>query len=129
VFDWGRKDRQLHLEQALQCIHFGPCDAARFEPRSEAFEGGVRRTELVHCDEFHLTRVQIEREHSGPLPSRGARVWMVLDGQGTLGGPDFESVELRRGQTLLLPAGLAAASLRASAGSTWLEVTFPRSDG
>src|SRR5690606_14007588 len=31
VYDWGRTGRALHIEQAMQCIEFGPPDVARYE--------------------------------------------------------------------------------------------------
>jgi mannose-6-phosphate isomerase len=129
VFDWGRKDRDLHVAQAMQCIHFGPCDARQFEHRSESVRDGVRRTELVQCAEFRWTRVQVERDSEFELPAGRALVWMVLAGAGSIGGASFEPVALRRAQTLLLPTALAAARVRAKAGTSWLEISFPSESG
>ena len=106
IFDWGRKERELHVEQALQCTHFGPCDARAFEHRAESVRDGVRRTELAQCPEFQLSRVHIERDSEVELPVGRALVWMVLAGAGSIGGAGFEPVKLRRAQTLLLPAEL-----------------------
>ena len=41
VYDWGRTDRELHLEQAMQCIHFGP-------PEVEVTERTVAHRRDVH---------------------------------------------------------------------------------
>src|SRR5882672_947430 len=117
VFDWGRKERDLHVEQALQCIHFGPCDATQFERRTESARDGVRRAELVQCAEFRLARVHVERDTELELSGGGALVWMVLAGAGSISGAKFEPVALRRAQTLLLPADLGAAKVRAKAGT------------
>jgi hypothetical protein len=54
---------------------------------------------------------------------------MVLAGTGSISGADFDAVKLRRAQTLLLPAALDTARLRAKTGTTWLEISFPAASG
>lgn len=125
VFDWGRTDRELHVEQAMQCIEFGPCDASRFERTAESTRDGVRRRELVECPDFSLARIDVDSEHESLRNQVGPTVWMILSGRGTLTGAGFAPVELRPGQTLFLPAALGDLRVRAAAATRWLEIGFP----
>jgi mannose-6-phosphate isomerase len=125
VFDWGRTDRELHVEQAMQCIQFGPCNASRFERKSESARDGVRRRELVECAEFSLARIDVDSDRESLRNQVDPAVWMLLSGHGSLTGDGFEPVEMRPGQTLFLPAALGDLRVRASAGTSWLEIGFP----
>jgi len=124
VFDWGRTDRELHVEQAMACIHFGPCDASRFEPRGRSERDGARVIDLVHCPEFHLARIELDRGRRLALPSNRPAVWMVLEGEGVIDCTDAAPTAMRRGGTFLLPAGLTGAIASASSDCAWLEVTI-----
>ena len=47
VYDWGRTDRELHIEAALECIDFGPVDAeAPVRPLWHGLPHGAPRTNL-----------------------------------------------------------------------------------
>ncbi|HYE61595.1 MAG TPA: type I phosphomannose isomerase catalytic subunit [Phycisphaerales bacterium] len=96
VFDWGRTGRELHIEQSLACIDFGPAPTP-----VQMNAGEVLRTEF-----FEVWQPQ------GGTPARlgDARctVLMVLRGTGRLalpGGGQPQSVNA--GDTLLIPAAVA----------------------
>jgi mannose-6-phosphate isomerase len=109
VYDWtaeyNRPQRELHIEQALECIDFASAPApARLEPGQQ--EGRLVSTEFFTLDEV-LVNCQIKpAAHSGDHPV----VLMVISGMGSVqhssGG--FEEVGFRPGSTLLLPASIAA---------------------
>ena len=113
VYDWtaeyNRPQRELHIEQALECIDFGQAPApARLEPGQQ--EGRVVTTEYFTLDEV-LVNCQLKSvAHSG-AGAEGDRpvVLMVLSGFGsvqhTTGG--IEEVGFRPGTTLLVPASIA----------------------
>ena len=99
VFDWNRIDktigrpRQLHIEQALECIHF---DASPPPPTT------IGR--LVDTAEF-----KVDKGHQTPgcevlLKAGTMRVLIVLTGGGTIVAQTAEPVVFSAGQTLLIPA-------------------------
>jgi len=127
VYDWGRTGRELHIEQALACIEFGPAQTGEFEQRSEIVNDAATITHLVTCDYFRIERVTIAAGHEGDLPVREPTVWMVLHGSGTIApGNGRDAVEYTRGDTLLLPADMPNGQLKVTGDLTALEVTFPQ---
>ena len=100
VFDWNRldasgKSRQLHIEDALESIHFDPSgDNLSVET--------VGR--LVDSDEF-----KVDKGHQAPgcevLVSAGQMKAMVfISGGGTIEGEGTETADFAKGDTLLVPA-------------------------
>ncbi|HSU69716.1 MAG TPA: type I phosphomannose isomerase catalytic subunit [Tepidisphaeraceae bacterium] len=122
VFDFDRVDpstgkrRDLHIEQALQCIDFST-------PAEPSPAEGSR---LVTCPYFH-----IEKRHLHPGNSR-----RVNDGEPTVLIVTHGTFDLRangvseiltaaRGEVVLIPAAIARPTIETTAGCGWLEVTFP----
>lgn len=128
VYDWGRTGRTLHIEQALECIQFGPPAQAR-PTRAEHGE----RSLLGETEFFSITQLTMmgntERAIENlPSPPIGCpMVWMVVRGEGRLESIDgsFSPVEYRAGTTLLFPAALGATRCIAARDTTALEVRFP----
>jgi mannose-6-phosphate isomerase len=99
VFDWNRldasgKSRQLHVEEALESIHFDPSgDNLSVE--------SVGR--LVDAEEF-----KIDKGHQRPgcevLLSAGQMKAMVfISGKGSIEGEGTETADFAKGDTLLVP--------------------------
>jgi len=127
VYDWGRTGRELHVEQALKCIEFGPAQTEAYESRSEIVNDTAAVTRLVNCDHFRIERVTITAGHAGDLPLREPTVWMVLDGAGAIDPGNGEApVAFSRGDTMLLPADMPGGQLTVARDLTALEVTFPK---
>lgn len=121
VYDWGRTGRVLQIDEALECIEYGPCDASSFERAERRERDGVVTESLVRCDEFTLARSACA--HAATLEiAPGCAVWMVLEGSVSIEGEHFERETVERGRTVVLPARLGAARARASSGATWLEI-------
>ncbi len=108
VYDWGRKDRAIHIEEAMACIRFG--ESARVVRRDEPWQSrGV-----LESNEFYEVREVVRREGATftlPASDGGASVWMCLSGDGVIESLDdgFERVAFTKGSTILLPAALGAA--------------------
>lgn len=128
VYDWGRKGRTMHIEQALECIHFGP------PPRLAAVRAdGAARQMLVETDFYsvaelnHLGGSEHAIENLPAFPTGGPMVWMILKGEGRVSAADgsFRPVEFRAGHTILFPAALGKASSIVARDATVLEVRFP----
>ena len=109
VYDWGRMDREIHVDQAL--------DAMTLDPVPEATRGssGVECAELCATEHFAVDEIRVDDVHD--LDVDGCCVLMMVDGDGLLEAADdsFEPVPMPLGTTVLVPrACAAAASLRSA---------------
>ncbi len=137
VYDWGRTDpatgcpRDLHIEQALGCIAFGP-QSFRQEVRSVAAGVWTNATRLITCDSFVVDRVDVPAGLDRPIPHAEIVIWMVLGGRGRIRWSRdgrAEALAFRAGDTLVLPAGLGPVHLVAEESCIWLNVTVPKGKG
>jgi mannose-6-phosphate isomerase len=136
TYDWGRVDaktgqpRELHLEQALECIDFDSPSPPPMQERSHVASVWTAVTRLVTCPSFNIERVRMIEGTEQKIPYAEPVVWIVLEGVGEItwqqGG---EPMAFKRGDTVLLPAALSDASLRITEAAQWLEVTVPVSGG
>ncbi len=121
VFDWGRKGRELHIEQALECIDFGPAPAAAKLAKGKV-SGQLVGTEFFRVFEAHLPA-------GGVVPlgesADGPRVLMVLSGSVSVRNGREDPVVAGAGTTALIPANLVASGQAlAKAGTRVLVVTL-----
>jgi len=119
LFDWNRCDaqgrtRQLHIEPALACIDYGQGPvtplAAQGYPQSLT-EAGTEEPvwqRLVQCRYFTLEYVR--QAAAFELSGGHLRVVLGLHGRGWVQG-QTQRLEVKRGQTLLLPANLPKATV------------------
>jgi mannose-6-phosphate isomerase len=101
VFDWNRLDpktgqgRQLHVDDALESIHF--------DPTGDNLSVNTM-ARLVDADEF-----KVDKNHQLPgcevLLSPGEmKVLLILTGAGNISAEKIEPVDFAKGQTILIPA-------------------------
>jgi len=100
VFDWNRVDetgkpRQLHIEQALESIHFDICG----QDLPVTTEG-----RLVDCEFFKIDKVRHAEGTKAALPAGKMKVMIFLSGFGTIYPRQAENVSFKAGDCLLLPA-------------------------
>lgn len=127
VFDWGRTDRQLHVEQAMRCIRFGPPNVAANEKRSHIAGMFTTVSSLVTCEHFRIEKVRMTEGYEQEIPYDQPAVWMVLEGSGRIvAGDGRPTVAFQRGETLLIPANMHDARVTLKQDTVWLEVTFPK---
>lgn len=124
VYDFKRVDpkttqeRELHVEQAMECIDFS---AAGTDPSPSVHGDGL----VVQAPQF-IVEQRSSDAGTSRSPSAGApTVLIFLDGAGEVSGEGFQPVSYRKGDTLLLPAGLARVYIETAEKSRWLETTFP----
>ena len=100
VYDWNRVDpgtgqgRQLHIEDALECIHFD----------SSGDNLSVETTgRLVDADEF-----KVDKGHqiagAEVLLTKQMKVLLILSGAGQVIAENVEPVDFEKGDCLLIPA-------------------------
>ncbi len=138
VFDWGRRGRDLHIDQALQCIRFGQTPMGPQTPGTPSEVGGLRTTPLLKTELFEIERIEARAGASLEIVTSGMPiVWMVVAGGGNLapgtpgtagtpGTPTAPAVELRTGTTVLIPAALCGSKALFARDTALLRVT-PRS--
>jgi mannose-6-phosphate isomerase len=130
VFDWNRvepstgKPRDLHIAEALECINFAD-QSIPGEERSHVASVWTTVTRLITSDSFVIERVKMVEGLDQPLPYAHLVVWMVLDGRGTIRWAERHELTFKRGDTVVIPAGLKDGHLTIEADCTWLEVTVP----
>ncbi len=128
VYDWGRTGRELHIDQAMQCITFGPCDASRYEPMTTIHGEHAVTTRLCASEYFNVDRVTVNDDYVADLDLSQPVVWMVLEGAGRIVCGAAPDVDFEAGQTLLLPPGMKHGKVTVYRPTTWLEVTFPKAE-
>ena len=131
IFDWGRTGRELHIQEALACIDF-----TGKEPETVDFEdvaaddGDWAMRPLVSCEHFQMN----EWTALGTVPhafvSDELSVLMVVSGSAiiTWGEGEGRTLMVGRGDTVVLPAGLASAEVHAKLDLTLLEIAPPRTN-
>ncbi len=120
VFDFNRVDdtgkaRQLHIEEALESIHFGI-------QSSELPVTTVGR--LVDCEHFKVDKGHQAKGCELLLSPGKMKNMIFITGSGTVLSADGDSVEFRAGDTLLIPAAYDGA-MRFTNDTQYLTVTIP----
>lgn len=100
VFDWNRlddsgKSRQLHIEDALESIHFDPAG----DDLSVKTVGRLVDSDVFKVDKGH----QAKTGEVLLLPGQ-MKVLIILTGAGCITAEQAESVDFKKGDTLLIPA-------------------------
>jgi len=118
VFDWNRVDdkgkpRPLHIEEALESIHFDPS-------RDNLSVASVGR--LVDSDCFKVDKGHQARSCEMLLTAGKMKTIMIMSGFGTIAGKGT-TVEFRAGDTILVPAAYGGV-MRFSAETEYLTATI-----
>ncbi len=127
IDDWGRTDREMHLEEALACIRFGRDERFSGRAAPPPIDVGPTRTEeLVRTVYFEIERITMREAGLLEIVTSGMpEVWMILSGSGRVEASGEPMISLEPGRTMLIPAGLRGAVARGTAGLCWLRVSLP----
>ncbi|MGB8474311.1 MAG: type I phosphomannose isomerase catalytic subunit [Candidatus Acidiferrum sp.] len=114
VYDYGRVDshgkpRELHIEKALEVIHFGVSQGGKVP----ALNLGAARQHaklLCACRYFASERIDFSDRREFPGDPTHFQLLVILAGRGNLGWPDG-AARYAPGQCWLLPATLDLAAL------------------
>lgn len=129
LYDWGRTDRDLHLDEAMACVNFeiGAAHFAKAERRTHVAGVFTTLSKVCSCDQFTIERVRMVEQYGQEIPYDRPAVWVVLEGSGIVSGsPAGVDVEFNRGDVLLMPAGQHEAKVLIREDAVWLDVQFPR---
>ena len=119
VFDWNRVDdagkaRELHIEEALESIHF---DASGDKPAVTTMG------RLVDCEYFKIDKGHETEECELLLLAGKMRILIILTGSGKSLDGDGICVEFRAGDCLLVPAAYEG-TIRFDADTQYLTVSI-----
>ena len=119
VFDWNRVDdtgkgRQLHIEEALESIHFGACGDNL--PVTTAGR-------LIDCEYFTVDKGAQGKSCELLLSAGGMKPLIILSGFGTIAGADETSADFKAGDILLVPAAYEGA-MQFAADTQYLTVSL-----
>ena len=123
LYDWGRVDRPLHIDEALACMDFAP-PRRRVEPVT-IDAGDVRTERLVDTPAFSIERLVAVRPTRLDVPNSGRPIVLVtLEGRASIETPDG-SIPAIPGRALLVPAATGTARLEMDCAAVVLRVDVP----
>ena len=119
IFDWNRVDengnaRKLHIEQALESIHFNMSE-------DELPVTTIGR--LVDCEYFRIDKGHQVKNCEVLLSPEQMKTLIFLSGCGVILGTNVEAVEFKAGDCILIPAAYEGA-MRFSDDTQYLTVTI-----
>ena len=132
VYDWGRTGRELHVEQAIECITFGPPDVSEYELfttlPSKGDAASVER--LVACEFFRIDRATAAAGFTDTVGDVQPTVWMLIQGAGEMAVQGGPTVSCKAGDTVLIPpaGSMAECKFTTSDETQWLEISFPAAE-
>ncbi|WP_298817765.1 type I phosphomannose isomerase catalytic subunit [Chloroflexus sp.] len=109
IYDYNRRDartgqpRTLHIDQALAVSRLEPATTAQVPPLTL----DEQRQLLIACSSFALERWQVKGRVAATTDPGSLEILTVIAGAAQLAWQD-ETLELRRGAAVLLPATLGA---------------------
>jgi mannose-6-phosphate isomerase len=118
LYDWGRTDRQIHIDKGLEVVNFTYKKLPITHP-APVMANGYSRTPLVECQYFASEVWEVPATANFEAASGSFTLLSGLEGTGQVVATDgaaFEPQTIGKGDTLLLPAGLNFA-LSATSGA------------
>jgi mannose-6-phosphate isomerase len=114
VYDYDRVDshgkpRELHIEKALEVIHFGGTHGTKIPPLNLNAAGQHAKL-LCACRYFAAEWFQFSERREFPADPEHFQLLVVLSGHGNLGWP-AGAARYKAGECWLLPASLDLAAL------------------
>jgi mannose-6-phosphate isomerase len=129
LYDWGRmglngKPRTLHVEEALSSLRM-PGEVVPSGGRGKtAEETGLVIEHLVDCPAFSVSRIALDRRPWAGETHDALTAMMVLAGSARLATAEA-SMDIRAGDTLMVPADAGEYALENAEGLTVLVVAPP----
>ena len=126
VYDYDRRDdagntRELHVEEALDAIHFNDSDSGVVSYQNVAGEA----VSLVNCPYFSTSVIGVDGVVNRNLQGTDSfHIYMGVEGACEITS-DGNSVSVSMGETVLLPASLKQVFIKSTSPAKLLEVYVP----
>lgn len=114
IYDYGRvgadgKPRQLHIDKAVDVTNLCP---AKPYPQSEPVDmGGWTKKRLAKCDYFTVDVINVDTSAALEADKSSFVNILVLDGGCVISSEGNDAVELKKGDSVFIPAGLGKFEL------------------
>ena len=114
IYDYGRvgadgKPRQLHIDKAVDVTNLCP---AKPYPQSEPVDmGGWTKKRLAKCKYFTVDVINVDTSAALEADKSSFVNILVLDGGCVLSSEGNDAVELKKGDSVFIPAGLGKFEL------------------
>ena len=114
IYDYGRvgadgKPRQLHIDKAVDVTNLCP---AKPYPQSEPVDmGGWTKKRLAKCEDFTVDVINVDTSAALEADKSSFVNILVLDGGCVLSSEGNDAVELKKGDSVFIPAGLGKFEL------------------
>ena len=114
IYDYGRvgadgKPRQLHIDKAVDVTNLCP---AKPYPQSEPVDmGGWTKKRLAKCEYFTVDVINVDTSAALEADKSSFVNILVLDGGCVLSSEGNDAVELKKGDSVFIPAGLGKFEL------------------
>ncbi len=114
IYDYGRvgadgKPRQLHIDMAVDVTNLCP---AKPYPQSEPVDmGGWTKKRLAKCEYFTVDVINVDTSAALEADKSSFVNILVLDGGCVLSSEGNDAVELKKGDSVFIPAGLGKFEL------------------
>ena len=123
VWDWGRKGREMHVDQAMECIDFDATSLSFVQP-TPIQSGNFLTTHFVDTPFFSIERIESTEDATLELVVDDKPVvLMVVEGNATI--EHDVPVKAPIGTTILLPMGISNATLVMPNGTAILRFDLP----
>ena len=123
VWDWGRTGREMHIDQAMECIDFD-ASLLQHEQPEPLQSGSFMTTHVVETPFFSIEKFESTEDASMELVVDSTPVvLMVVAGHATI--EHDVSVDATSGTTILLPVGLTNATIHMPRGTVVLRFDLP----
>ena len=123
VWDWGRTGREMHVDQAMECIDFlNP--SLTFTQPEPLRSGDFLSTHFVNTPFFSIERVEAVTDTTLDLVvDETPAVLMVVEGHANI--QHTVAVDAPSGTTILLPIGITNATMVMPKGTAVLRFDVP----
>ncbi len=123
VWDWGRTGREMHVDQAMECIDFTAPELV-FEQPTPMASGDFLTTHFVDTPFFSIERIEATADTTMKLVVDETPVaFMVVEGNATI--EHTVPVDARTGTTVLLPVGVTNATMTMPKSTAILRFDLP----
>jgi mannose-6-phosphate isomerase len=125
VYDYNRRDnagnlRELHVDRALDVLDYRQPSTGKVAPQPL----DAQRTLLTQCDYFAMERWELAAPCTAATEPGSFEIMTVIDGATRLEA-DGDTLELQRGESVVLPAALGAFTLAPAPSATLLRCYVP----